>query len=97
MSHKEWLCKRIEETRKKVIKLIFAGMLIKKSCKHEKDVTREWAIKAEEILNDIDRKYEEFYRYCRDFHKIAIDEERREKKKDTIKHFKPSKATRSRV
>lgn len=53
--------------------------------------------RAEEILNDIDSKYEEFYRYCRDLHKIAIDEERRGKKKDTIKHFKPSKVTRRKV
>ena len=79
MSNKDLLCRRIEETRKNAIKLIFAGMLMKKSCKHEKDVTREWAVKAEEILDDIDSKYEEFYRYCRDFHKITIEKERRKK------------------
>lgn len=35
--------------------------------------------KAEEILDEIDCKYEEFYRYCIDLHKMAIDEERRKK------------------
>lgn len=77
MKNKDLLCERIEETRKKAIKLIIAGVLMKIACKYKKDVTREWAVEAEKILNDIDRKYEEFYIYCRDFHKITIEEERR--------------------
>lgn len=76
MTNKDLLCRRIEETRKNAIRLLFAGMMMKKSCKDDKDIKKEWALKAEEMLDDIDSKYEEFYKYCIDLYGETLNEQR---------------------
>ena len=67
MTNKELLCEKIKETENKAISLMFADILLGFACS-DKDLTKKWALKAEKILNDINSKYEEFYRYCKDFY-----------------------------
>lgn len=71
MSKKEVLSARIEKTRNNAITLFFADILIGQSCDNDTDITKEWAAKAEEILSDIDRKYQEFYKHCEDLHQAT--------------------------
>lgn len=79
MRNKDLLRKKIEEILNKASYLIFAYMYMEMACEKRKEITKEWALKAEKMLNDIDIKCEEFYRYCIDLYKTAIGEERQKK------------------
>ena len=85
MWNKEILRLKIQETRNKAGCLIIANMFMEIACDKGKEITKEWALKAEEMLDDIARKYEEYYKYCNDFYGEALEENCNEKMKDINK------------
>ena len=81
MSNKDILCARIDETIAKVNNLERAKSTLDfPNIIRDIDITKEWALAAEEILIDIDKKCDEFSAYCGDFYKSALLEMARRKR-----------------
>ena len=75
MRNIEMLWMRIDETKENVARLDFIFKLIRISNSNNsnnEDVTKEWALRAEEMLDDIDKKYQELIKYFEKLHQIAV-------------------------
>lgn len=79
MRNTDVLWERIIRTKENVAYLDFILKIIRFANSNNKDVTKEWAIKAEEMLDDIDRKYEEIYKHFEELHHETLDKRNRQK------------------
>lgn len=79
MRNTDVLWERIISTKENVAYLDFIFKIIRLSNSTDKDVTKEWALRAEEMLDDIDKKYQELFKYFEELHQLAVRERDRNK------------------